>query len=82
MAIETEIKLSLSARTARQVGSHALLAGVPSQRQLLVNTYYDTPDNRLRGERLVVRYRQKGGEWLLGVKTAVQLSGGLAERKE
>ena len=53
MAIETEIKLSLSARTASQLGSHALLAGVPSQRQLLVNTYYDTPDNRLRGERLV-----------------------------
>jgi triphosphatase len=82
MATETEIKLSLPERAAKQLGRHVLLSGVQPQRQLLINTYYDTPDCRLRSERLVVRYRQKGDEWLLGVKTAAQLSGGLAQRKE
>jgi len=82
MATETEMKLSLSARAASQLRRHVLLLGVPSQGQLLINTYYDTPDCRLRSERLIVRYRQQGGEWLLGVKTAAQLSGGLAQRQE
>lgn len=82
MGTETEIKLSLSARAASELGNHVLLSGVQPQRQMLINTYYDTPDHRLRSEGLVVRHRQKGSEWLLGVKTAAQLSGGLAERKE
>ncbi len=82
MATETEIKFSLSARTASQLAKHPLLAGVEPHRQLLVNTYYDTPDGRLRRERVVVRYRRKGREWLLTVKTAALLSGGLAQRSE
>ena len=65
MATETEIKLSLPAHAASQVAKQALLAGVEPQRQLLINTYYDTPDLRLRRERIVVRYRQKGSQWLL-----------------
>jgi hypothetical protein len=60
MANETEIKLSLSTRTAGQLAKHAMLAGIASHRQLLINTYYDTPDKRLRHERIVVRHRQKG----------------------
>jgi len=82
VATETEIKLSLPAYAASQVAKQALLAGVEPQRQLLINTYYDTPDLRLRRERIVVRYRQKGGQWLLTVKTAPQLTAGLARRSE
>jgi triphosphatase len=82
MANETEIKLSLSPRTAGQLAKHAMLAGLASHRQLLINTYYDTPDKRLRHERIVVRHRQKGGQCLLTVKTAPGLSGGLAQRSE
>jgi triphosphatase len=82
VATETEIKLSLPAHAASQVAKQALLAGVEPQRQLLINTYYDTPDLRLRRERIVVRYRQKGSQWLLTVKTAPQLTAGLAQRSE
>jgi triphosphatase len=82
MATETEIKLSLSARAANELAKQALLSGVEPQRQLLINTYYDTPDLRLRRERIVVRYRQKGRQWLLTVKTAPVLTAGLAQRSE
>ena len=82
MATETEIKLSLSARAASQLARHPLLADGKPHRQLLINTYYDTPDRRLRSQRIVVRYRQKGREWLFTVKTAAPLSGGLAQRSE
>ncbi|MCP5249635.1 MAG: CHAD domain-containing protein [Candidatus Accumulibacter sp.] len=82
MATETEVKLSLSARSASQLSRHPLLAELEPQRQRLINTYYDTADNRLRKEGIVVRHRQKGRQWLCGVKTAVPLSGGLAQRKE
>jgi triphosphatase len=82
MATETEIKLSLSVSAANQLAQHPLLAGLERDRQLLVSTYYDTPDRRLRGERIVVRYRQKGRLWLLAVKTAPLLAAGLAQRSE
>lgn len=82
MATETEIKLSLSARSANELAKHVLLNGVAPQRQLLINTYYDTPDNRLRSQRVVVRHRQKGELCLLTVKTAPELTAGLARRSE
>jgi inorganic triphosphatase YgiF len=82
MATETEIKLSLSARAASQLAKQAILGGVEPQRQLLVNTYYDTADKRLRRERIVVRHRQKGRQCLLTVKTAPLLTAGLAQRSE
>ncbi len=82
MAIETELKLSLSLRTASQLMQHPLLCRSEPQKQALVSTYYDTPDGQLRTKRVVVRYRRKGAEWLLAVKTAGALSGGLAQRGE
>jgi len=82
MATETEIKLSLTTRAAQGLAKHPLLAGVTPQRQLLVNTYYDTADGRLRQERVVVRHRLKGRLWLQTVKTVAVLSSGLAQRGE
>ncbi len=82
MALETEIKLSLSAGTARRLPAHALLAGIKPLRQPLVNTYYDTPERSLQRKRLAVRYRQKGSETLLTVKSDAASPGGLAQRSE
>jgi len=82
MATETEIKLSLSATAARQLAELPLLAATERSTKLLVNTYYDTPDDLLRRERMVVRYRQQGRQWLLGVKTAPPIAAGLAQRAE
>ena len=82
MALETEIKLSLPAAAVRRLSSHPLLAAGKPVRQKLVNTYYDTPDQRLQRKRLAVRYRQKGAEWLLTVKSDAPSPGGLAQRRE
>ncbi|MBA3996075.1 MAG: inorganic triphosphatase [Candidatus Accumulibacter sp.] len=82
MALETEIKLSLPPRAAGKLAGHPLLAGVPALRQRLLNTYYDTPDLRLQRERVAVRYRRKGRDWLLTVKCAAPAVGGLAQRNE
>ena len=70
MALETELKLSLPPRTASRFAAHPLLAGLASQRQKLLNTYYDTPELTLQHERIGVRYRRKGRQWLLTVKCA------------
>lgn len=82
MAIETEIKLSLSARAASTLTTHPMLSGIEPRKQLLFTTYYDTPDNRLRRERIVVRLRRVDKDYLLAVKTSGALSGGLAQRGE
>ena len=82
MATETELKLSLPARAARRLAAHPLLAGIAPLKQRLLNTYYDTPDLQLQRERVAVRYRRKGRDWLLTVKSAAPASGGLARRSE
>jgi triphosphatase len=82
LATETEIKLSLSASVARRLPAHPLLANSEAIRQKLVNTYYDTPDRRLQRRRVAVRYRHKGAEWLLTVKSDAPSPGGLAQRNE
>lgn len=82
MALETEIKLSLPPRAAARLAAHPLLAGVKPLRQRLLNTYYDTADLRLQRERIAVRYRKKGWQWLLTVKCAAPSAGGLARRNE
>ena len=82
MALETEIKLSLPPRAAARLAAHPMLAGIKPLRQRLLNTYYDTPDLRLHRERIAVRYRKKGWQWLLTVKCAAPSAGGLARRDE
>jgi inorganic triphosphatase YgiF len=82
MAVETEIKLSLPPRAAPRLAKHPLLADSKPLRQRLLNTYYDTPDLRLQRERIAVRYRKKGWQWLFTVKCAVPSAGGLARRNE
>ena len=78
MAVETEIKLSLPPRAASGLDKHPLLAGSKPLRQRLLNTYYDTPDLRLQRERIAVRYRKKGWQWLFTVKGAAPSTGGFS----
>lgn len=82
MSIEIELKLQLSPKTAKKLITHPLLATIPAQKVRLLNTYYDTPKLDLHSKRIAVRFRKKGEQWLLTVKSAEPASGGLAMRSE
>jgi triphosphatase len=82
MSTEIELKLRLSPKTAAQLANHPLIAGIKPQRQHLLNTYYDTPALDLQQRRIALRFRKKGWQWLLTVKSAEPASGGLAVRNE
>ena len=81
MALETELKLSLTAADLPALLAHPLLAAAPRQREL-VNTYYDTPELLLHARRMAVRERRTGPQTLLTVKTAGTVQGGLSRRSE
>ena len=82
MATEIEFKLALSPAAARALPRHPLLAGQHPASQRLLNTYYDTPRLDLRRRKVALRFRNKGWDWLLTVKSAEPASGGLARRSE
>ena len=82
MGTEIELKLRLDPKCARKLLEHPLLVGLESKKQRLLNTYHDTADLTLRENRIAMRFRKKGPEWLLTVKTADPGSGGLAVRNE
>ncbi|HNC50968.1 MAG TPA: CHAD domain-containing protein [Accumulibacter sp.] len=56
MGTESELRLSLLPAAASRLIRHPLLAKVEPVRRHVVHTYYDTADQRLRRERVVVRY--------------------------
>jgi inorganic triphosphatase YgiF len=82
MSQEIELKLLLPQRQLSRLRSHPLLKGNPSKTQRLINTYYDTPDCQLYRHGVAMRFRRRGWEWLLTVKTTEAASGGLARRQE
>lgn len=82
MATEIELKLQVTPQAVRQLLSHSLLSGIKGQKQHLLNTYYDTPALELHDRRIAMRFRKKGWQWLLTVKSAEPASGGLAMRSE
>ncbi|MCB4360814.1 CYTH and CHAD domain-containing protein [Quatrionicoccus australiensis] len=82
MSTEIELKLQLTPKAAKQLGNHPLLADITPQKQRLLNTYFDTPELQLHARRIAIRFRQKGWQWLLTVKSAEPASGGLAMRSE
>jgi len=67
MGIETALNLSLRPAVASRLAKHPLLSDAKPIRQRVTNTYYDTADQRLRGERVVVRQDRKGSNWLSSV---------------
>ncbi len=82
MSTEIELKLQLSPKAASKLAKHPLLANIASQRQHLLNTYFDTPKLELHERRIAVRFRKKDWQWLCTVKSAEPASGGLAMRSE
>lgn len=82
MSTEIELKLQLTPKSAKKLLGHPLLADIKPQKQRLLNTYYDTPLLDLHARRIAMRFRQKGWQWLLTVKSAEPASGGLAMRSE
>ena len=79
--METELKLTLSAQDLPRLLAHPLLAS-GSEKQRLLNTYFDTPALALQQARMAVRERLAGEIWLLTVKTEGQSSQGLSRRQE
>lgn len=82
MATEIELKLQLSSKTAKALPGHRLLTKITPTKQRLLNTYFDTPALDLHARRVAMRFRKKGWEWLLTVKSAEPACGGLAVRSE
>jgi len=82
MSTEIELKLQLTPKSAKKLAAHPLLADIAAQKLHLLNTYYDTPKLALHDKRIAVRFRQKGWQWLLTVKSAEPACGGLAMRSE
>lgn len=82
MPIETELKLRLPANAHTRLAAHPVLAAATMSKLQLLNAYYDTPELALFKERVAVRQRRKGWQWLLTVKAADESSGGLAQRRE
>ena len=82
MAKEIELKLHINHKDIRKLLALPLLTGLAAQKQQLLNTYYDTPELSLRARRIALRFRKKGWDWLLTVKSAEPAAGGLAVRNE
>ena len=82
MPEETELKLSLRRQDVRRLLAHPLLRQQKPARQRLVNTYFDTPQLTLMGQRIAVRERRIGRRTLLTVKTAGSTQGGVSRRGE
>jgi len=68
MGTETELNLSLTPGVASRLARHPLLTEAKPLRQRVVDTYYDTLDQRLRRERVVVGYRKQGSKLLSSVR--------------
>lgn len=82
MSQEIELKLRLTPRTAVALDRHPLVSALPARDRQLQNTYYDTPDLRLRQRAVALRFRRSGDDWLLTVKGGNASVGGLAARAE
>ena len=82
MPQETELKLNLRPQDVRRLLAHPLLRQPAPKRQRLLNTYFDTPQLTLMGQRIAVRERRIGRRTWLTVKTAGSTQGGLSRRGE
>lgn len=83
--MERELKLELLQDDVDRLIGLPLLAACcmePPHEDMLVSTYFDTPDCSLRHHRASLRVRQAGGHYVLTLKTYGKRSGGLYEREE
>ena len=84
MAIELEIKLTLHPQEIPRAVAWLLAQPEASEgkRKRLVNTYYDTPDNELNGQRIALRLRQAGSRTIQTLKTQGEFVNGAHKRNE
>lgn len=84
MTQEIELKLNLPSSAVARLRRHPLFAEAPkaAPTRTLLNTYFDTPDLRLKAHRVALRTRKQGRDWLQTVKCGGELVGGLAQRPE
>lgn len=84
MAEELEIKLSLSA--VNQVAALEWLlsqgSAIEGKRKKLVNRYFDTPDADLNRQRIALRVRQSGNQFIQTLKTQGEFVDGAHRRQE
>src|SRR5690554_3662255 len=84
MAVELEIKLTLSERAQAQALEWLLAQpeAKPGGQKLLVNRYYDTPDAALNRARAALRVRQSGNRYIQTLKTQGEFVDGAHRRQE
>jgi inorganic triphosphatase YgiF len=85
MSTETELKLHVDGVTAEHISAHPAVRKFLREEQpehLLGNIYFDTPDLKLQEQKIGLRLRRDGDQWLQTVKTKGSSSGGLHRRGE
>lgn len=82
MPIESEIKLRLAPAHLSKVSEHPLVSGYTPIRQHLQSTYFDTPDLRLLQQKLGLRIRRQGDQWIQTLKGDSSGGAGLHRRQE
>lgn len=85
MAIEIELKLLINAEDMARFRRHPLIkshaSGRAHSRQLL-SIYFDTPDLLLRQQKIALRVRRIGNQWVQTVKWGGGVRAGLHQRGE
>ncbi len=85
MPIETEIKLKVTPQVLGRVRSHALINQSQQetwQEKKLFNIYYDTPNFALTQEKIALRTRKTGEQFIQTLKTQGTSVAGLSQRYE
>jgi inorganic triphosphatase YgiF len=84
--IATEVELKLLARPedlpAIKQALVAMKPGSASWQELLISTYYDTPDLALKQQAMTLRVRERGGQLIQTVKTGDLGAGDILSRGE
>jgi len=80
--LEVELKLKIDPGEAPRFAEAPVLAGLMGEPQELLSTYFDTPDQDLRGKGYGLRIRRKGEKRIQTVKAEGEGAAGLFVRPE
>ena len=83
MAQEIELKFIVNHSAVAALRDHLnTLGGEHHDPVQLLNIYYETPDNWLRGHDMGLRIRGENGRYEMTMKVAGRVTGGLHQRPE
>jgi len=85
MPNEIELKLLIDPQDISRLWRHPLLTAHTRRKlpvQKLLSIYYDTPELTLHTNKIAVRLRRAGKQWIQTVKTEGRVAAGLHERPE